>query len=57
MDKSDIEDDLEERDISNEGETEKGKKESTVNAKPLSQLDFYQADPFAHFQSDRMYQT
>lgn len=57
MYRSDIEDDPEERDISSEGAAEKGKKETTVNANPFSQLDFYQTDPFAHCQSDRMYQT
>ncbi|XP_031146829.1 dentin sialophosphoprotein-like isoform X2 [Sander lucioperca] len=52
MDRSDIEDDLEEGAINNEGEKEREMEESTVNPNPLSQLDFYQADPFAHCQSD-----
>lgn len=54
MDRSDIEDDPEEGEINNEGEKERENQESTINP---SQLDFYQADPFAHCQSDRMYQT
>ena len=45
MDRSDI--DSEEVEIDNEVE----KKAET----PLTQLDFYQADPFAHGHSDRMY--
>lgn len=57
MDRSDIEDDLEEGAINNEGEKEREMEESTVNPNPLSQLDFYQADPFAHCQSDRTYQN
>lgn len=57
MDRSDIEDDPEEVDIQNEGEKEREKEESAINPNPLSQLDFYQADPFAHCQSERMYQT
>ncbi|XP_076600377.1 uncharacterized protein LOC143328851 isoform X2 [Chaetodon auriga] len=51
MDRSDIEDDPEEGEINNEGEKER-EKESAINANPLSQMDFYQADPFAHCQSD-----
>ncbi|XP_019117535.2 dentin sialophosphoprotein isoform X2 [Larimichthys crocea] len=49
MDRSDIEDDPEEGDINNEGEKERENQESNINP---SQLDFYQADPFAHCQSD-----
>ena len=56
MDRSDIEDDPEEGEINNERENERENEESAMNANPLSQLDFYQADPFAHCQSDRMYQ-
>uniref|UniRef100_UPI0037E7E659 epidermal growth factor receptor substrate 15-like n=1 Tax=Semicossyphus pulcher TaxID=241346 RepID=UPI0037E7E659 len=52
MDRSDIEDDPEEGETSNEGEKEREKEEPTINPNPLSQLDFYQADPFAHCQSD-----
>ena len=56
MDRSDIEDDPEEGEINSEREKEREKEESAMNANPLSQLDFYQDDPFAHCQSDRMYQ-
>lgn len=49
MDRSDI--DSEEGEINNEVEKEREKEEQN----PLTQLDFYQADPFAHGQSDRMY--
>ncbi|XP_032388193.1 uncharacterized protein LOC116699628 isoform X4 [Etheostoma spectabile] len=52
MDRSDIEEDLEEGAINNEGEKEREMEESTMNPNPVSQLDFYQADPFAHCQSD-----
>lgn len=52
MDKSDIEDDPDETEINSEEE----KNEATIKTDPLNQLDFYQADPFAHCQSDRMYQ-
>ncbi|XP_030258344.1 uncharacterized protein LOC115572431 isoform X2 [Sparus aurata] len=52
MDRSDIEDDPEEGEINSEREKEREKEESAMNANPLSQLDFYQADPFAHCQSD-----
>lgn len=55
MDRSDTENDPEESEISNDGETEKMKKESIHNVNPLRKLDFYEADPFAHCQSDRMY--
>lgn len=57
MDRSDLEDDPEEIEIKHEEENEREKEEATTNQNPLSQLDFYQADPFAHCQSDRMYQT
>ncbi|XP_056246749.1 uncharacterized protein LOC130178478 isoform X2 [Seriola aureovittata] len=52
MDRSDIEDDPEEGEISNEGGAEREKGDCSKNPSPLSQLDFYQADPFAHCQSD-----
>lgn len=57
MDRSDIEDDPDETEINSEEEKDGQKEEVTINTKPLNQLDFYQADPFAHCQSDRMYQT
>jgi len=50
MDRSDIEDNVEVVEINDEGG-----KELAVNPTRLSQLDFYQADPFAHCQSDRTY--
>ncbi|TNN35924.1 Epidermal growth factor receptor substrate 15 [Liparis tanakae] len=50
MDRSDIEDNVEEVEIIDEGG-----KELAVEPTRLSQLDFYQADPFAHCQSDRTY--
>ncbi|XP_067460716.1 uncharacterized protein [Thunnus thynnus] len=52
MDRSNLEDDPEEDDINNEREIEGKNEESTINPNPLDQLDFYQADPFAHCQSD-----
>uniref|UniRef100_A0A3Q3JVT7 Epidermal growth factor receptor substrate 15 n=1 Tax=Monopterus albus TaxID=43700 RepID=A0A3Q3JVT7_MONAL len=52
MDRSDIEDDPEEGENNTDGETGRENKDCTVNPGPLSQLDFYQADPFAHCQSD-----
>lgn len=53
MDRSDLEDDPEEEEeIANEGDKEREQEESTMNPNPLNQLDFYQADPFAHCQSD-----
>ncbi|XP_059199909.1 uncharacterized protein LOC131979864 isoform X2 [Centropristis striata] len=52
MDRSDIEDDPEEGEINDEVEKQREKEESTVNPNPVSQLDFYQADPFAHCQND-----
>lgn len=55
MDRSDIEDDTEEGEIDTEENDERVPAESTINPNPLSQLDFYQADPFVHCQSDRMY--
>lgn len=55
MDRSDIEDDPEEEEMNSGGQREQGEKKSTINPNCLSQLDFYQADPFAHCQSDRMY--
>lgn len=55
MDRSDMEDDPEEDEVNKQGEKEREKEEPTINTNPLSQLDFYQADPFANCQSDRMY--
>ncbi|XP_028283385.1 epidermal growth factor receptor substrate 15-like [Parambassis ranga] len=52
MDRSDIEDDTEEGEINNEENDERVPAESTINPNPLSELDFYQADPFVHCQSD-----
>ncbi|XP_038573107.1 uncharacterized protein LOC119901600 isoform X2 [Micropterus salmoides] len=52
MDRSDIEDDPEEGEINNKGEKERDMEESTLNPNPLSQLDFYQADPFTHCQNN-----
>lgn len=52
MDQSDIEDDPEEGEINEEGE-----KEPAVDPSRINQMDFYQADPFPHCQSDRTYQT
>ncbi|XP_071347185.1 nestin-like isoform X2 [Trachinotus anak] len=52
MDRSDIEDDLEEGEINNEGGAKREKEECNINPNPLSQLDFYQANPFAYCQSD-----
>lgn len=54
MDRSDIEDGLEEGDLNAEGENERDQEEFTMNPNPLSQLDFYQANPFARCQCDRM---
>ncbi|KAK2895811.1 uncharacterized protein [Channa argus] len=51
MDRSDIEDDPEEREI-DEKETEREKTEFNIKPNPISQLDFYQADPFAHCHTD-----
>ncbi|XP_029381194.1 uncharacterized protein LOC115058042 [Echeneis naucrates] len=50
MDRSNIEDDPIKREI-NRG-SERKKEECNINQNPLNQLDFYQADPFAHCQSD-----
>nr|XP_020516679.1 uncharacterized protein LOC110005710 isoform X1 [Labrus bergylta] len=52
MDRSDLEDDPEEGETFNEEEKEKEKEESVTNPEPIDQLDFYQADPFAHCQSE-----
>ena len=57
MDRSDIEDEPEGDELNNEGGTEGEKEECIINPSPLSQLDFYQADPFAQCQGDRMYLT
>lgn len=57
MDRSDIEDDPDETEINSEEEKDRQKDEDTIKTDRLNQLDFYQADPFAHCQSDRMYQT
>lgn len=54
MDRSDTEYDPEEREInSDDGEKDRLKEEAVVNENPISQLDFYQADPFTH--GDRKY--
>lgn len=54
MDRSDTEFDPEEREInSDDGEKDRLKEEAVVNVNPISQLDFYQADPFTH--GDRKY--
>ncbi|XP_077954798.1 uncharacterized protein LOC120815916 isoform X2 [Gasterosteus aculeatus] len=47
VDQSDIEDDPEEGEINEEGE-----KEPAVDPSRINQMDFYQADPFPHCQSD-----
>ncbi|XP_029309539.1 uncharacterized protein LOC115022630 isoform X2 [Cottoperca gobio] len=52
MERSDIEDEPEEGEPNNDAEKERKKEESTVNPDALNQLDFYQADPFAHCQSE-----
>lgn len=49
MERSDTEDDPEENEINNEVQ-----KLEEHSPKPLSQLDFYQANPFANCQTDRM---
>lgn len=57
MDGSYIEDDPVEREIIKEGDKDIVSEESAIATNPLSQLDFYEEDPFAHCQSERMYQT
>lgn len=57
MEGSDIEDDPVETEIIKEGEKDIVREESAIARNPLSQLDFYEEDPFAHCQSERMYQT
>ncbi|XP_022064231.1 uncharacterized protein LOC110961073 isoform X2 [Acanthochromis polyacanthus] len=52
MDRSDIEDDPDEGELNNVENKDREQEESIVNPKRLSQLDFYQADPFVHCQSD-----
>ncbi|TWW73451.1 hypothetical protein D4764_15G0008450 [Takifugu flavidus] len=52
MDRSYIEDDPEERELTNEVGTEGVKEKSITNANPLSHMDFYQADPFPHCQNE-----
>ncbi|KAF7649901.1 hypothetical protein LDENG_00134280 [Lucifuga dentata] len=55
MDRSDVEDDIEEGEMKNEEGNEKREKreeDSPYNPNPLSQLDFYQADPFTSCQSE-----
>lgn len=55
MDRSDIEDDPEEEgEMNNDGE---GEREEEEGKSPVNQLDFYQADPFAHCQSERKYHS
>lgn len=56
MDRSYIEDDPEERDLINEVATEGVKEKSDIDVNPLSHMDFYQADPFPHCQTERMYE-
>nr|XP_046265250.1 uncharacterized protein LOC124069826 isoform X2 [Scatophagus argus] len=51
MDRSDIEDDPEEGEINKDEDGATEKEDSFTNTNPLSQLDFFQADPFAHCQS------
>lgn len=54
MDRSDTEYDPEEREInSDDEEKHKLKEEAVVNENPITQLDFYQMDPFTH--GDRKY--
>lgn len=55
MDRSDVDDDLEEVDSNTEVEKEVKAEEAPVGSSRLSQLDFYQANPFAHCQGDRTY--
>lgn len=57
MDGSYIEDDPVEQEVIKEGEKDIVREESAIATNPLSQLDFYEEDPFAHCQSERMYQT
>ncbi|KAK2844037.1 hypothetical protein Q5P01_010696 [Channa striata] len=52
LDRSDIEDDPEEREIDNERDTEIEKTEFIIKPNPISQLDFYQVDPFAQCHTD-----
>ncbi|XP_047445230.1 uncharacterized protein LOC125010554 isoform X2 [Mugil cephalus] len=52
MDRSDIEDDPEEGEVNNEGVIKTEQEGSTVDPHLVSQLDFYQADPFAHCRND-----
>ncbi|XP_033959603.1 uncharacterized protein [Pseudochaenichthys georgianus] len=54
MDRSDIEDEPEDGVFKPEGEKEREKEEeeATVSPDAVNQLDFYQADPFAHCQSE-----
>lgn len=55
MDPSDTDYDPDpERDLDSDGENNRLKEETAVNEKVLSQLDFYQADPFTN--GDRTYQ-
>lgn len=54
MDRSDIEDDPEEGEINSEGVKKREQEGSTAEPHPLSQLDFYQADPFARCRNDGM---
>lgn len=56
MDRSDIEDYGEEGETFDE-EEKHGEREESTNPNSINQLDFYQADPFAHCQSERMYRT
>lgn len=54
MDPSDTDYDPDpERETNSDGESDRLKEEAAAHEKPVSQLDFYQADPFTH--GDRMY--
>lgn len=55
MDRSYIEDDPEERELINEVGMERVTEISSTDANPLNHMDFYQADPFSHCQTERMY--
>ncbi|CAN9502870.1 unnamed protein product [Ophioblennius macclurei] len=52
MDRSDIDDDPEDEEMNDERDQEIDPEGSTIKTSPMNQLDFYQADPFAHCQSD-----
>ncbi|XP_041658805.1 uncharacterized protein LOC121519842 [Cheilinus undulatus] len=53
MDRSDLEeDDPDDGEAFDDQDKDREKEETGLNPNPVSQLDFYQADPFAHCQSD-----